>query len=143
MSDLIGCRFWILLEQGNGSDDDAGGAESALHATLVDDGLLNRMQTLFCCEAFDGRDFAAIGLRGENQARGDGFAVEYDGACPAIAGAAALFGARHVELVAKGGQQGLAGFYGDLMCDAVDGDFNVVGHAALLALVPVAAFEAA
>ncbi|MGY4481078.1 hypothetical protein ACVWWR_000269 [Bradyrhizobium sp. LM3.2] len=96
-----------LVERGTGQDH-AGGAEAALKALRIEEGLLHRMCAAVPAETFDRGDGAPLGAEGRDQAAMHRLAVEQHGASAAIAGVAALLHAEMAEL-AQERAQALAG----------------------------------
>ena len=86
-------RLGVLSQQRRGGDDLARGADAALKAAAVDEGLLQRAELLRRAETFDCRDLGAVGLDGEGQTGGNDATVQRDGAGAADADAASLLGA--------------------------------------------------
>src|ERR1017187_3499704 len=80
VADLFVGGVRVALQQLAGSHDHARRAEAALEAVLVPEGFLHGVQIAIGGQAFDGDDFAAVGLDGEHGTTFDDFAVERDGA---------------------------------------------------------------
>ena len=91
-----------------GRHDHAGGAEAALEPLRVEERLLHRVQLAVPGQSLDGRDLAALGAEGGDEAAVDRHAVEPDGAGAAVAGVAPLLDAEPAQ-VAQEGAQALAG----------------------------------
>jgi hypothetical protein len=84
-------RRRVALEQGGGGDQQAGRAEPALQATVLDERVLERGQVAVIGKALDGDDLPAIRLRSQHQARARRAPVHHHGAGAAVAVRAALF----------------------------------------------------
>ena len=100
--------FLLFFRKACGCHDHARGAESALERLRIEERLLHRMEVPVGGEPFDGGDFAPFGTKSRHKAAVDGFAVEPDRACAAIAGIAAFFHAEPSEIASEG-SQALAG----------------------------------
>src|SRR5579871_3767818 len=96
-ADFVFARLLVLLQQFARGHQHARRADAALQCRMLDELLLQGMQLLALGHAFDGLDLAALGLRSQHEAGADESAIEHDTACPAIAGAAALFAAGQPE----------------------------------------------
>src|SRR5688572_3555416 len=80
-------------------------AVAALEGVVLDEGGLHGVELVALCEAFDGRDLAALQGGGEGQAGQHAPAVDEDSAGPALALVAALLRAREVQPLAQGIEQ--------------------------------------
>src|SRR4051812_4452805 len=92
-----------LVQRGAGQDH-AGGAEAALKALRIEEGLLHRMRAAVPTESFDRGDSAAFGAERGDQAAMHGLAVEQHGAGAAVAGIAALLHTEMAELAQERAQ---------------------------------------
>src|SRR5439155_26439536 len=91
-SNLFVGRRRIVLEQIDGGHDHAGGAVAALQAVLLPEALLDRVEHTVLRQALDRHDVRPVGLHGEDGAGLHGFAINGDGASPALTGVAADVG---------------------------------------------------
>jgi hypothetical protein len=66
----------VLEEQSLAHEDHARGAVAALDGEVVDEGLLQGVEGVGAAEAFDGDDFGAVELDGEDEAGVDGLASQ-------------------------------------------------------------------
>ena len=82
-----------------------GRAEAALHAALVEEGGLERVQLAAVREPLDRGDLAAVGLQREVGARVHRPAVDQHHAGAALGVVAALLGAGQPELAAQHGEE--------------------------------------
>ncbi len=119
-ADLLLGRRGVAAQQRGGRHDHSRGAEPTLHATLVEQGLLQRMQLVADHHAFDGRDRSVGCLGGEVRARVDRLAVDQHHARAALAVVAALLGAGQTDLGAQHADEVAAGVDGHRVVDAVD-----------------------
>ena len=113
-------------EQGHRGHDKARGAEAALKAVAVEEGLLHRMQHRSVGEAFDGKDLRPVRLDRQHQTRPDGQPVDEHRAGPAHAVFAAHVGPGQSEVVAQKVGQRAAGFDPGLPGASVDPDLYLV-----------------
>ena len=116
----VGQVVQVVIGQGGGGHDHAGGAEPALEAGGVDEPLLDRGQVAGQAESGHGRDLCALGPERRVDAGVHRSAVDQHGAGAAVAGVAALLDFE-VLLVANegaqalpGGRRGVEGFSVDL-----------------------------
>ena len=82
--DLVEGRVRVLLEESGGGHQEAGRAEAALVAVLLDEGLLDGVELVPVRQAFDRLDRPAVGADGQIHAGVDRLAVEMDGAAAAL-----------------------------------------------------------
>jgi hypothetical protein len=68
---------------------------------MLDERPLNRVQPVLACQSFDRRDWPAVVLDGECQAREDALAVGQDRSSAACSLVAPLLGAGQVEVLAQ------------------------------------------
>ncbi len=62
--ELCTARMGVLIEKRNAGHDDARGAEAALVCSMVDEGLLNRMErATLARKTLDGRDVLALAIK--------------------------------------------------------------------------------
>src|SRR5205823_2274769 len=99
--DVLARGARVALEQGVRRDQEARGAEAALRAVLLVEGLLHRGESLGRPEPLDRRHLGAVERRERQQARAPRLAVDEDGARAAAALLAAGLGARDRELLAQ------------------------------------------
>ena len=86
---IVSRRRRVGVEQALGRDDEAGRAESALHAAVRDPRLLQRMKVRGSADALDGGDFGVlVDVLHLLAARADHFAIEEHGAGATLAGVA-------------------------------------------------------
>ena len=124
-ADLLVGGLRRFVEQRACRHDVARNADAALQRRLVDERLLHRMQRGGAGEAFDGADLGAVAQRGELQARRDRLAVHDHGARAAGADAAAVLGARHVQVFPQHvDQQTVAAFRHDFDRVTVECEFD-------------------
>src|SRR5262245_13299739 len=93
-ADLFFGRVLVLCEQSAGRDQKARRADAALERGMLDEFALQRMKLVAIRHALDGLDLASFGFSTEHEAGADELAVDDDAASAAVAGAAALLGAR-------------------------------------------------
>src|SRR5881628_474014 len=74
----------VLVQVGLGGEDHAGDAVAALHRAVVDEGALERMELPIAREPLDREHRTPLALRGQEDARVHGRAVEQDGAHAAL-----------------------------------------------------------
>ncbi len=110
------------FEEGDGAEDHAGDAVTALHGFGVEEGLLDAVEAVAGGEAFDGGDGLVFGEAGGGEAGGDGFAIEEDAASAALAFAAAVLGSGEAEVFAEDVEEGAVGGGEELVGFSVDGD---------------------
>ena len=127
---LVG-RLRVLLQEPCGLHDHPRGAEPALEAMTVPEGLLERVERAALLHALDGTDLRAVRLDGEHRARLRAGAVDVDRAGAAVARVAAGVGAGEAELVAEEMHEQEARLDVRLVNGAVDGDRDVLRHAVL------------
>jgi hypothetical protein len=92
----------------DGGHDLARRAETALHAVMIDEGLLDRMERVSFRQSLDRRDLGAVVHGGQCQARDDPPAVEEHRARTACTLIAALLRAGEIESLAQDVEQGLS-----------------------------------
>ena len=120
---LVGVR--VAVQQGLGSDDEAGGANAALQRRMLEKLLLNRVQAVALGDAFNGGDLGPFRLRSQHQAGADQAAIDDHRAGTAVASAAAFLGAELADLVAQRVEQGLLRRAEKIDLIAVDGGADV------------------
>ncbi len=98
-----------MIEESGGAHDHPGGAEAALDGAVVEEGLLEGIESAFRGDSFDGGNFTAFTLAGQDQAGVDRPAVEDDGAGAALADSAAFLGPGETEVVPEEIQQAEVG----------------------------------
>src|SRR5207249_7748194 len=91
----------VLLQVGLGGEDHAGDAVAALHRTVIDEGALERMEVAVAREPLDREHRPPLALRGEQDARVHGRAVEQDGAHAALRLQTVLLGSGEAEIRAQ------------------------------------------
>src|SRR5262249_39813450 len=99
--DLLALRAFVSLEQCGGGDDDSGRADAALDGAPRDELPDEATPARGDGDSLDRLDDGAGALRCEDEARIAGGAGEQDGACAAIAGAAAELRPGELEVVAE------------------------------------------
>ncbi|CAB1369274.1 protein of unknown function [Denitratisoma oestradiolicum] len=122
--DVVLGGVWVVTEEFEGGHDEPWGAEAALKAVSLDEGLLDRMEAagLAVAQALDGGDLCAIGLNCQGQAGTSRTAVDQHGAYPADAMLTAHMGAAQGQFMAQEIHQGQAGFHVPLVASAIDRD---------------------
>ena len=132
MLHLLTARVGLLVGQHGRAHHEPRGAEAALDAPAVGQGLLDRVQApVGRGQALDGGDARSVGAGRGHQARQHGPAVEVDGAGAALALGAALLGAGQPEVESQPVQQRPARRVGGAALDAVDGGGDGAGVADL------------
>ena len=87
-----------LIKECLGRHDHAGRAETALHCTVLDKGLLQGMElSIGICKTLDRGDASPLRLEGRQQAGIHGLSVHDHGAGTALAVSAPEFGARELK----------------------------------------------
>src|ERR1700733_8725348 len=118
----------MFFEEMMSGKNHAWGADAALSPAFFEETLLDGMEPFVDDQAFDGGDFSAFGLQDGDKAGVDQVAVDQDGAGPALAFAAALFGSGEVQVFAEHIEQPLHRWCFDSFFAAVDGELDG-GHA--------------
>jgi hypothetical protein len=72
-----------------------------LQTVLIPKGLLHGMQCAIGSEAFNGSDFAAIGLDRQDRTGLDSEPIQMDGASATLGGIAADVGSSHAQFIAQ------------------------------------------
>src|SRR4051794_26918469 len=122
LADLRVARPVLVPQQVVGGEQDAGGAEPALQAVVVPEGLLDRVQPVPGRQSLDRGQVGAVGLDGEQQAGADRLAVHQDGARPAHPVLAPHVRAGQAQVLAQEVGQRAPDRHGALLHGAVDGD---------------------
>src|SRR5258708_6383135 len=99
--DLLFSRFVFFAEQPVSRHEHAGCAVAALHRVVFPKRLLQRMQSLVLRQTFDGDDFVAVSLDGEDHARFHRRAVPHHGTRTATTDDAAQMSAGKSQAVAQ------------------------------------------
>ena len=108
-----------MHEQSLGGHDHAGGAETALDGSFLNEDLLDLVQFPILLQTFDGQDALAFQLAGKYQAGVHGLAVDDDGAGAALTLAAAFLGTGEAQVLPQEIQQALVRAYFQLGGTAV------------------------
>jgi len=108
-TNLIASGMRMLIQQGFRGDQNRGRAVSALRRTEISEGVLQRMQSSFQTEAFDGQDTSGVALNPKDQAGEDGLAVQNNGARAALSQFTAVFRAGVAEILAKDFEESFVG----------------------------------
>ena len=130
VGDFFACRLRVALEQLHAGHDHSGRAVAALQTVTFPEPLLDGVQLAVAGQAFNGGDFAPIGLDGEQGARLGGLAVEQDRAGAADAGLAADVRAGQPAVLAQKMDQQGARLDLVLLLNTVDFDSDQTFHAA-------------
>ena len=130
VADLLLGRFWIFVEQRLCRDEKAWRADAALKRGIFEESFLERMKLAPALRSnpLHGRDVAALGLDGEDEAGVDEASIEDDVARAAVAIVAAFFYARQSQLVAQHFEQALARLAEELDRLTVDGCCDLGFH---------------
>jgi hypothetical protein len=107
-----------------GGEDHAGGADSALGSASFEEALLDGVELLVDCEAFDGGDLRAFHLQDGDEAGVDQITIHQDGAGAALAFAAALLGSGEVKIFAEYVEETLHRRSFDCSFAAIDGELD-------------------
>ena len=101
---LISARsgLGVVGQQRRGAHQETGGAETALHRPVVDEGPLQRREFPADRETFDRADVAAFGGDGESETGKDGLTIEDHRTGPTCAEVAAPLGAGEEGLLPQG-----------------------------------------
>src|SRR6267143_5121291 len=100
-ANLIASCVRMPIQQRFRGDQNRGRAVSALRRAEIGEGVLQRMQSSFQTEAFDGQDIPGVALNAKDQAGEDGLAVQNNGARTAFSQFTAVFRAGVAEILAK------------------------------------------
>ena len=119
-ADFLGSRIGMLIEKRFEGDDESGRAEAALRSIVVDECLLDRMKFFALHEGFDCGDCLTLRLNRQNRASVDRAIVEKHRAGAAFAAVTHALGARYIQLIAEGVEQGNPGLNLQCMFLAVD-----------------------
>src|SRR2546423_8793944 len=133
-SDLRIARVSLALEQGHGRNDDAVDAVSALDRLLVDERLLQRVESRFVADPLDGRDLVTGDRPKRRVARGDGIAVQEHIARAALRFPTAEPRPLQLQIVAKDVQQRRGRLGLDLAVPTVDSKLESFSHRLLVFL---------
>src|SRR5262249_34539697 len=125
IEEVIVADVRVALEHACRQHEEARCAKAALQAVMVDERLLQRVQLVAVCQAFDGADLAAFRLHGTHEARATRFAVEQNRARAAHAMLAADMGSGLPAIVADRIDQRAAWIHPDRMAASVDGERNL------------------
>src|ERR1044072_3232592 len=106
LADLIGAAGLALGNQARGGTNLAGGAVAALERSVLDEGLLQRMQRASLRQTLDGRDLRAVLHYHQGEARIYPAASDQNRAGPALAVIAALLRAGEIEMEPKRIEEG-------------------------------------
>ncbi len=87
--------------------------------------MLDAVEAVASCEAFDGGDGLAVGEAGGREAGGDGLAVEEHRAGAALAFATAILGSSEAEILAEDIEKRAVGGGGELVGFAVNSDRHI------------------
>jgi hypothetical protein len=122
--------MWVLVQEGLGGNDEAGGADAALQCRPFQKALLQWVQSLRSGETFNGGDGSALSLGSQHQAGVHEPAVEDDIARTAVAVVAPFLAAGQAQLIAQNLQKALARLAQELGVLAIDLGLNVklLGH---------------
>jgi hypothetical protein len=114
-----------LGDAGDAGHDLAGRAVAALEGVALDESRLQRMELAALREAFDGRDLAPVHEGGKREARLHALAVHQHRAGAALAETAAFLGARKMQVLAQGVEQGGARIERQPMLGPVDAQHDI------------------
>jgi hypothetical protein len=124
-ADFVFGGIMSLIEQGFGSNQEAGRADAALQGSAFEEALLQWMQVALLGEALDRLELCAFSFGGQDDAAIDRQAVHQHGAGAAVAVVAALFGTRQPQIFSEHFQKALPRFAKELGCFAVDSGGDV------------------
>ena len=110
----------VLLQDGDGGHDLAGGAVAALVTIVLDERDLHWMKVIGLADAFDRCDLVGAMHHGEGEARVNAAAVDVDRTGSALTMVAALLGAGQVEVFAETIEKSSARVKAERMGLAVD-----------------------
>src|SRR5699024_1434935 len=108
LPDLFVRRLGVTADQVVRGHHEPRGAESALHRTTVDEGLLYRVQLVTVGKPLDGTHLTALDLACGNHARAGGHTVDVDGARTTFALFAGVLRSRESQPLTQDVQQALA-----------------------------------
>src|SRR6266540_4406304 len=128
--DLVGGRRRVLLKQGFGGQDEAGGAVRTLERGVVDEGLLDRVKAAVLGERLDGHDRLVGNQHAEQQAGADRLAFQQDRAGATHPDPAPLAHTEQLEFAAQYVEQSMVRRDGHLLLAAVDVEPNEPLHGA-------------
>src|SRR5215212_10134719 len=100
-------------------------AESALQTVMINESLLQRMQAVPGCHAFDGADLFALRLDGKHQTRTDRFAINHHSAGAADAVLTTDMGSGLPAFIADGIDKGAARLHANGVITLIDGELYV------------------
>src|SRR6266850_2552443 len=124
-ANLIASGVRMLVQQGFRGDQNRGRAVSALRRAEIGEGILERMQSSFQAEAFDGQDIPGVALNAKDQAGEHGLAVQKNGARAALSQFTAMLRASVAEIFAKDFEESFVGRERDVYLLAVQRHSNV------------------
>src|SRR5579863_9040707 len=114
----------MLIKQRLEGHDKPRCTETALRSIVIDECLLDGMQTLALHQRFDGGDRIALRLNGQNRARVDGPVVHEHSAGTAFSAIAHTLGAGDLKLITERIEQSDAGLKLQGMFLSVDSKFD-------------------
>jgi hypothetical protein len=100
---VVGIR--VFLQQSRGGENHAGHAVSALHCTLIDEGLLDGVKRTVLSQTLNGHNALSSDRSDRQAATGDRFAVQKDGARAALPLATSVLSACESEVFAQNLEQ--------------------------------------
>src|SRR6267143_6075759 len=124
-ANLIASGVRMLIQQGFRGDQNRRRSVSALCRTEISERVLQRMQSSFQTEAFDGQHIPGVALDSKDEAGEDGLAVQNNGARAAFSQFTAVFRAGVAEILAKNFEQSFVGCERDVYLLAVQRHSNV------------------
>ena len=124
-ADLVFAGIGVLRQESGAHHQLAGDAEAALDRTVLDEGLLQRVQLALAGQALDGEHVLARRLEGGQRAGEHRRAVQQDGADAALGLVAADLGAGQAEALAQHIGQHLARSDGELTRLVVDPEAQI------------------
>ena len=110
----------MISKEGNAGHDHSGRAVGALERVLIEECLLQGVETPVLLQSFDGQDLCT-GNRADGRDAGPSrLAVDENGTASALSLAAAVFGTGQIKAVAQNIQQAVIGIGLNRMVSAVD-----------------------
>src|SRR6267142_3816435 len=124
-ANLIASGARMPIQQGFCGDQNRGRTIAALGRTQISEGILERMQSSFQAEAFDGQDIPGVALNAKDQAGEHGLAVQKNGARAALSQFTAMLRASVAEILAKDFEESFVGCERDVYLLTVERHSNV------------------
>jgi hypothetical protein len=135
--DFFFTRVRATIQKSPCRHQNPGGAETTLHAALLQHGFLDRVETLIVCKALDGQDVRSVTLDSQDHATVNRLSIHQDCAGAAFSGGATIFRSRQRQAFAQHAQEGHIGWHNELFKSAIDGDIYFMNsHINLQEILP-------